>query len=155
LQLFMDFVISQDDSRFDDLIVETFKSYPHYYDGASARAFCQFISQNVLPQYEPNPNAPQHDLFRFLVLLLPVDSDVNLNSAAYTVFRRVLEMHPKYGISLLREALQYRPMRHRPFVWRLLAAVVPELLDEDLLLHAEKEQSESPGNNPVLHREVS
>lgn len=90
-----------------------------------------------------------------MILLLPVDSGADLNSESFQLFRRLLDLHPAYGIALLKESLTYGPTQHRPFVWRLLSLVPAHISATDpLLQQAEIEQAESVTANPRLHGEV-
>jgi hypothetical protein len=156
LDLLLSIVRQGDNVRFDSLIMTAFKTIRHFNEGLSASAFCKFITESVLPKFTPRPDGPENSLFRFLILLLPVDSGLDLNSESFAVFRRLLDLHPTYAINLLSESLQYRPFRHRPFVWRLLALVPAHLAMSDLLrAEAEAEKTRSAATDPVLHREVS
>ena len=154
LDLLLSVVTQSGDTQFDDLIAAPFESYPS--NRLSASAFCIFITECILPKFKPGPDVPENGLFRFLILLLPVDSGPDLNSESYEVFRRVLDLHPDYGIGLLKESLQYGPTRHRPHVWRLLTLVSTHLSPSDpLLAEADMERARSGTDNPVLHREVT
>lgn len=156
LDLLLLLVTQADDAQFDNLVVATFRTIRHFNDGSSAGAFCEFITKSVLPKFQPAPTAPENGLFRFLILLLPVDSGADLKSESDVVFRKLLDLHPAYAIGLLREALQYRPTQHRPHVWRLLALASGHVSQGDpLLVEAQDEQARAAATNPVLHREVS
>lgn len=156
LDLLFSFVTQSDDMHFDDLVMATFKTIPHFNDGSSASAFCEFITKSVLPTFKPAPKNPENGLFRFLILLLPVDSRADLNSESDLVFRKLLDLHPAYAIGLLREALQYKPTQHRPHVWRLLAlASTPLSPGDPLLAEAQQERARTAATDLVLHREVS
>lgn len=156
LNLLLQFISQTDDDHFNNLVIETFRTIRNFNDGSSAEAFCELITKKVMPQFAPSSNNPESGLFRFLVLLLPVDADVHLNSESSNVFRLLLARHPQFGIDLLRESLQYGPTRHRAHVWRLLASVSHLVsMDDPLLIQAQQDQSYSAGSDQVLHREVS
>jgi hypothetical protein len=155
LDLLLSFVTQSDNVRFDALIVLGFKTVRYYNEGGSARGFCKFIRENRLPKFTPGADRADDSLFRFLILLLPVDSGADLSSESYLVFRELLDRFPEYGIGLLRESLSWGPTRHRPYVWRLLASgSVPASLVEPFRAEAEMERSRAAEIDPVLDREV-
>jgi hypothetical protein len=156
LDLLLSVVAQATDEQFDRLIRGPFKTRDYRRDGLSASAFCRFISETVLPKFVPKPDAPENGLFRFLILLLPVDSGPDLNSLCYATFRELMRRHPQYAIRLLKESLDYKPRYHRPYVWRLLT-LAPESLvyDESLMVKAQQDQGQSIEADPVLHREVT
>ena len=155
LDLLLSFVTQSDNVRFDVLILKPFTTVRDYNEGRSAKGFCEFVTEHILPEFAPGPDRPENSLFRFLVLLLPVDSGFDLNSGSYFVFRSVLDKFPQYGVNLLMESLRWGPTRHRPYVWRLLAtaSVSPSQL-ETLRDEAERDRLRAEGTDPVLHREV-
>ncbi|MFL6439835.1 MAG: SMEK domain-containing protein [Terriglobales bacterium] len=156
LDLLLSFVAQSDNARFDNLISAAFKTYSYSSNRVSATSFCEFLDEHILPKFEPAYSALTHPLFRFLVLLLPVNAQADLNSESYRVFRGILNVQPAYGRSLLEESLRYKPTRHRPYVWRLLASVSEGIPDTSpLLAQAETDLAKSTGTDFVLHREVS
>jgi hypothetical protein len=155
LDLLLSFVIGSDNLRFDALIMPAFTTVPNYNEGVSAKGFCKFVAEHILPAFDSVPQPAKDSLFRFLILLLPVDSGVDLNSQSFFILRNVLDKYPKYGINLLRDSLGWRPTRHRPYVWRLLTSesILPSLV-EPLRGRAETERSQADGTDPVLYREA-
>ena len=128
----------------------------NYNEGSSAKGFCKFVTDQILPNFTPGRNQGANTLFRFVILLLPVDGNADLNSESYVAFRKLLTLHTEYAIDLLKESLQYKPTRHRPYVWRLLAsAAAPMSLIEPFRNAAENEQLKAETTDPLLHREVS
>jgi hypothetical protein len=154
LDLLVSSVAQGDNTRFDRLILETFKTVRHFNENISASAFCKFISEHVLPRFAPSQDGHGSGLFRFLILLLPVDSGLDLNSESFSILRQLIGMHTAYAVDLLIESLSYKPTRHRPYVWRLLAGSVPLSLVEPLREEAEAERSRAEATDPVLYREV-
>jgi hypothetical protein len=155
LDLLISFVTLSDNVRFDSLIVPAFRTVPHYNEGRSAKGFCKFVTEHVLPRFVPDAKQAEDSLFRFLILLFPVDSGVDLNSESFFVFRSLLDRYPAYAISLLTESLRWGPTRHRPYVWRLLTSGSgPVELIRSLRGEAEIERSRTETAEPVLHREV-
>lgn len=155
LKLLLDFVTTADDDHFDNLIVATFRAIKNFNEGASAEAFCEFINKEILPECTFVADAPEHNLFRFLVLLLPVNSDVRLDNGADTLFRTIIERALDYAIDLLVEALQYKPTRQRPHVWRLLTSMIgrsPRLASLVTLANQDRIPGETPDR--VLEREA-
>lgn len=156
LDLLLSFVTEADDLQFDNLVIATFRTIRHYHEGSSANAFCKFISEKVLPKFIPTSSGAEDGLFRFLMLLLPVDGNASLESESVGAFRKLLELHPDYAISLLRDSLQYKPTRHRPYVWRLLATYSNPLPQTDpLVIEAQQVQAQCSMENHALYREVS
>ena len=156
LDLLLSVVMQATDKQFDALIRGPFKTHDYRSDGASASAFCKFISEKVLPKFTPKPDAPENGLFRFLILLLRVDSGPDLNSLSYAVFRDLMQRHSQYAIALLKESLHYKPRYHRLYVWRLLSSA-PEspTPDEALMIEAQQDQTRGAQEDPVLQREVT
>ena len=96
-----------------------------------------------------------NDLFKFLILLLPVDSGTDLNSECDSVFRALLAKHPEYAVGLLRESLEWKPTRHRAYVWRLLTSVSSRLSQKDpLFTEASQETKRTEISDPIINREV-
>lgn len=156
LDLFLALTTQADDMQFDNLIVGTFKLITYFNEGTCASAFCKVATRDVLPKFKPSSNAPENGLFRFLILLLPVDSGIDLDSESYRSLRQLLNKYPTYAVSLLRESLEYTPTRHRPFVWRLLSSVKTDVvLDDSWRSLAEKERARAFETDSVLCREVS
>ena len=156
LDLLISFVTqSKDNFYFDALIFRPFKTIRYYNEGRSAQGFCKFATEYVIPKFNPNSDQDKNGFFRFLILLLPVDSGVDLNSESFRIFQMVLHKFPGYGVNLLKESLRWGPTRHRPYVWRLLATSAVSLsLLEPLRGPAETERSRAEATDPVLHREV-
>lgn len=157
LDLLLSFVIEADDLQFDNLVIATFRNIQHHHEGSSANAFCKFITERVLlPEFKPTSSGFENGLFLFLILMLPVDGSAGLESESVDVFRKLLELHPDYAINLLRESLKYRPTRHKPYVWRLLATYSNSLPQTDLLvIEAQQVQAQCHMENHALYREVS
>jgi hypothetical protein len=155
LDLLISFVTRSDNIRFDALIVRAFTTIEHYNEGSSAKGFCRFVSEHIIPKFASVPKEGRDGLFRFLILLLPVDSRYDLNSESYFVFLAVLEKFPEYGINLLVESLHWTPTRHRPYVWRLLSSEsAPLSLVEPLRKRAEDECSMTRDTDEVRCREA-
>jgi hypothetical protein len=154
LDLLLSIIIAGDDKVFDELVVSTFKRGYHN-EGYSCRAFCEFVAKEVIPKFDPTRGDGHDALFKFLVLLLPVDAMADLNSESGLVLRQLLEQHPDYAVSLLRRSLQYAPTRHRAFVWRLLATASGVATDPELVAEATLERERSAALDSVLHGEVS
>lgn len=156
LDLLLSVVTQATDKQFDRLIRGPFKTHDYRPDGASASAFCKFILEKVLPKFTPRPDVPGNGLFRFLILLLPVDSGPDLNSLCYATFRELMRRHPKYAISLLKESLDYKPRYHRPYVWRLLTLAPESMVSEEALMdQAQQDQSLSAEGDSTLKKEVT
>ena len=69
------------------------------------------------------------------------------------MFAVLLKKFPAYGSNLLLQSLRYKPTRHRPYVWRLLASIVGVLeVNEDLLMMAQRDAAEN--SDAVLRREA-
>ncbi len=155
LELVLFLVEAGDNALYDELIGKSFRTIRNFNDGSSAEAFCNFIADKVLPKFKPAPNLPTHGLFRFLTLLLPVDSGPDLNSESDSTYRKLLSLYPAYGIGLLREALKIKPTRHRAHVWRLLASVPGRLKAKDpLIAEAQEEVVRATGADTVAGREA-
>jgi hypothetical protein len=156
LDLLVSFVTHPNDNfYFDKLILKPFTTVRYYNEGRSAKGFSKFVLEHILPKFDPNSHKEINGLFKFLILLFPVDSGIDLNSESYRVFQRVLGKFPEYGINLLKQSLQWGPTRHRPYVWRLLATSSVSLsLLEPFRDEAEIERSRTETSDPVLHREV-
>ena len=144
-----------DDLQFENLVMANFRAR-HYDDASLARGLCKFISEKVLPDFNPITDKVEQSLFRCLVLVLAVDSSASLESESVSVFRKLLELHPDYAINLLRESLQYIPSQHKPYVWRLLASHLNSLPQTDpLVIEAQHVQVQCNKENNALYREVS
>jgi hypothetical protein len=155
LDLLLSFVAKASDEQYDNLIGIPFKTHPHFHDPASSSMFCKFITTSILPHLVPDTLGPETSLFRFLILLLPVDSGADLNSESFQVLRELLNQHPTYAITLLKDSLAYKPTRHRPYVWRLLALASTHLSPSDPLFgEAETEKQRSITSDNLLHQEV-
>jgi len=155
LDLLLSFLVKADDSQFDNLVTETFKTIRNFNDGTSANAFCKFIREKVLPTFRPSRNSTANSLFQFLIFLLPVDDNHFMDSESDRTFRVLLETHPAYAIRLLRNALSYKSSRLQPYVWRLLASGVKHLSRNDpLLAQANEVKKQHFMVNHVLNREI-
>ena len=155
LDLLLSFVTKSDDLQFENLVMANFRAR-HYDDASLARGLCKFISEKVLPDFNPITDKVEQSLFRCLVLVLAVDSSASLESESVSVFRKLLELHPDYAINLLRESLQYIPSQHKPYVWRLLASHLNSLPQTDpLVIEAQHVQVQCNKENNALYREVS
>lgn len=156
LDLLLSFMTKADDLQFDNLVMANFRAIRHYDEGSFVSALCKFISEKVLPDFNPTTDKAENGLLRFLVLVLPVDGNASLENESVEVFRKLLELHHDYAISLLRESLQYKPTRHMPYVWRLLAAYLNSLPQTDpLVIEAQQIQAQCSIENHVLYQEVS
>jgi hypothetical protein len=155
LDLLLSFLVNADDSQFDNLVTETFKTIRNFNDGTSANAFCKFIREKVLPTFRPSSNSKANSLFQFLIFLLPVDDNHFMDSESDRMFRVLLESHPAYAIRLLRNALSYKSSRLQPYVWRLLASGVKHLSRNDpLLAQANEVKKQHFLVNHILNREI-
>lgn len=155
LDLLISFVAHSDNTKFDALILKPFTTVRNHNEGRSAKGFCKFVKEHILPEFAPGPDRAENGLFRFLILLLPVDSGYDLNSESYFVFLTVLQKFPEYAVNLLVESLCWSPTRHRPYVWRLLSSEsAPLTLVEPLREQAEKEYSLAKDTDEVLSREA-
>jgi hypothetical protein len=155
LDLLVAFVTQSDDSRFDELIVKAFTTIQYVNEGTSAKGFCKFVSEYILPKFVPDRDPGEKSLFRFLILLMPVDSGPDLNSESYMLFGRLMEMHPEFAVGLLQESLQYKISRHRAYLWRLLSSPsAPMLLVDSFRDAAVTERSQAETADPILYREV-
>jgi len=155
LDLLLTCVISADDKLFDNLIIGTFTRIKHFNDGICSYAIADFIRDSILPKFKAKARNPEDVLFRFLILLLPVDCGADLNSPCFGAFRELLSLYPSYAIGLLKDALLYKPTKHRPQVWRLLSLVYDQLPSGDpVVAQARMERAKSASVDPVLLREV-
>lgn len=155
LELLISYITQINDRQFDSLIVSTFKSNQYDNSGYSCKAFCEFIDKKILPTVNLSPTAPERGLFRFLILLLSVDGDSYLESNCMVVCRKLLERHPIYAIELLYESLQFKPTRHKSYVWRLLTEFSQYISNNHpLVTEAKQVQLETSSRTSVLHREI-
>ena len=116
LDLLLSIVTSGDDLQINNLIMANFKPDWRGDRSSLASSFCKFVAEKVLPDFNPTTDEAEKNLFRLLVLLLPVDANANLDSECMDLFRKVLEQHHDFGIGLLADSLQYRPTLHMPYV---------------------------------------
>jgi hypothetical protein len=155
LELFLSYVTQTNDAQFDNLIMATFRSHQYGNDGSSSEAFCEFISEKVLPTFTPIAKAPENGLFQFLILLLPVDGNSYLESGCMGIYRKLLDAHPSYAIGLLHESLQHKPTLHKPYVWRLLTEYSQHLsINNPLIIEAKQVLLRNRSEHSVLNREV-
>jgi hypothetical protein len=156
LDLLLSFLVKADDSQFDNLVIETFKTIRNFNDGISASAFCKFIREKVLlPTLKPSHSSKANSLFQFLIFLLPVDDNHFMDSESDRTFRVLLETHPAYAIRLMRDALNHKTSRLQPYVWRLLTSGVKHLSRNDhLLVQANEVKNQYFLVNHVLNREI-
>lgn len=106
LDLLLSFVTEADDLQYDNIVIATFRTIQHHHEGSSAKAFCKFITEKVLlPEFKPTSSGVENGLFRFLILMFPVDGSAGLESESLITFRKLLELYPDYAINLLCKSL--------------------------------------------------
>lgn len=123
LDLLVSVLLDCDDQQFQRIAVAAFSERSYRHNGASVGAFAEFITSKILPDYEFDQAAPEHALFQFLALLLPVDASSMLESPAYRVMRTASKANIDYIEDVLLWSLEAAFTVHIPFVWRLLSAV--------------------------------
>ncbi|MEZ5277872.1 MAG: hypothetical protein R3F07_15940 [Opitutaceae bacterium] len=155
LGLLIDFVTSSPPSFYSYLLLETFIEKAHINDGSSVKAFCHFISDSILPDFDPSASSASEYLFKFLVLLLPCGGGEDLNSDAGLVYRSILENHREFGLALLEGALSYPFSELQPYLWRLFSVVAPELeSDCPLIERAREEEHRLRSEESTTRREI-
>jgi len=155
LELLLSFVAGADDETFHRVVVEAFRTRPYSGDRVSAADFVEFLKRNVVEKPDQFPEHSTEQLFRFLIVLLPVDSNAILDSGADAVLRPLLLRRPTQILRLLVESLDYRATRHRPYVWRALSSLEarPHVMTMDLWARAIRERDGT--QDPVLLTEVN
>lgn len=142
-----------DSSFFEEVIVPTF-GRSSYHQDSLGEAFCRFVEKEIGPTFSLDENKPYEPIFRLLLLLLPVNASPTLDSPALVLFRQIVAAQPTYALGLLREALEDGSRKHRPFLWRLLSATAPTVLDRGWFVAAAEADLADPNSDPVLCREA-
>ncbi len=155
LGLLLGHITQSTDHAFDDLIAKTFRTVDYgQHQGANASAFAEFVVEKIFPTFSTAPDALNQWIVRFMIVLLPVDANANMNSKVDEAFRQLITSQKTYTVGLLEESLDWTLTRHLPYVWRLLS--LPDgPASAALLQRAEATQHAADGVDPILHRETT
>lgn len=152
LELLCEVAESADENVFNNIIIEAFRK-SQFNEGVCAEEFAEFVEADILPEFEAGKFAAVDGLFRFLVLLFPVDSSPILDSPAEIVFRMLLKGDSVFGVSLLERSLKFRSFSMRPHVWRLLALCLNHITMDSYIF--ERAVADSICDNMLVAHEAS
>jgi hypothetical protein len=153
LSLLIFFVTSSaDDQQYDNLIIQALGTRSYNERNSLNDSFLEFFRKNVIPKFGAN-QVLFKPLLQLAVLLLPVGSDVYLNSPAGAALREFLRVHPEHATAALSDSIGWAPSLHLPHVWRLLAVVAGGLDSDHPVLAIAREQKQT--SQGVLLREVT
>jgi hypothetical protein len=155
LGLLISIISKVDNNVYEELIVKNFIDHEHTKNPLSANAFCKFFTENILDDLKPGKDLSGDNLVRFLIILLPVNGSWNLDSQSYLILSSLIRDYPDYVLSLLRESLDYKITRLRPYIWRLATLVYKSIESSDKLISEAKKDQKNYKQDNALYREVS